>query len=265
LVLVSVSAFVPPLVAVGVAQEFGWRTSLGQWAVIAFVAILPWLFELRRNKVEEEIVTQALTIPLNVKHIKIWKSPTAIAMVVIWGVSSINGYAMFAWLPQILVDISGVTAQAAGVLLSLFAAMGLPAALLMPRLAVRYPNQAPLIYLSGALFFVGYGGLILTPESVPWLWVLLVGLGPILFPLNLALFNIRSRSQETLLRISGFAQGFGYLAASFGPLIVGLLHELTGSWQASLIFMFLTAVPALLAGRIIARGHSIDEELHARG
>ncbi|MFM7013425.1 MAG: CynX/NimT family MFS transporter, partial [Actinomycetota bacterium] len=110
LVLVSVSAFVPPLVAVGVAQEFGWRTSLGQWAVIAFVAILPWLFELRRNKVEEEIVTQALTIPLNVKHIKIWKSPTAIAMVVIWGVSSINGYAMFAWLPQILVDTSGVTA-----------------------------------------------------------------------------------------------------------------------------------------------------------
>ena len=264
LVIVSIGAFSPPLIAVPVAEAAGWRVSLGQWAVVALIASIPWLFALRQNKVEEPVVTQALTIPISVRHVKIWKSPTAMAMVVIWAVSALNGYAIFAWLPQILMDESGSTPAEAGILLALYAAMGIPAALSMPVLAVRYPNQAPLIYLSGILFFVGYGGLIFLPGFWSWAWVLLAGLGPILFPLNLALFNIRTKSQETLLRISGFAQGFGYLAAAMGPLVIGVLHELTGTWTSSLWFLFLTAIPAMLAGRVIARQKTIDEELEQR-
>ena len=264
LVIVSIGAFSPPLIAVPVAEAAGWRVSLGQRAVVALIASIPWLFALRQNKVEEPVVTQALTIPISVRHVKIWKSPTAMAMVVIWAVSALNGYAIFAWLPQILMDESGSTPAEAGILLALYAAMGIPAALSMPVLAVRYPNQAPLIYLSGILFFVGYGGLIFLPGFWSWAWVLLAGLGPILFPLNLALFNIRTKSQETLLRISGFAQGFGYLAAATGPLVIGVLHELTGTWTSSLWFLFLTAIPAMLAGRVIARQKTIDEELEQR-
>lgn len=264
LVIVSIGAFSPPLIAVPIAEAAGWRVSLGQWALVALIASIPWLFALRQNKIEETVVTEALTIPINVRHVKIWKSPTAMAMVVIWSVSSLNGYAIFAWLPQILIDESGSTPTEAGILLALYAAMGIPAALSMPVLAVRYPNQAPLIYLSGLLFFIGYGGLIFLPGWWSWAWVLLAGLGPILFPLNLALFNIRTKSQETLLRISGFAQGFGYLAAAMGPLVIGVLHELTGAWTSSLWFLFLTAIPAMLAGRVIARQKSIDEELQQR-
>ena len=261
LVIVSISAFSPPLIAVPVAEALGWRVSLGQWAVVALIASIPWLFALGSNKIEEPVVTQSLTVPINVRHVKIWKSPTAMAMVVIWAVSAVNGYANFAWLPQILMDESGSTPAEAGILLALYAAMGIPAALTMPVLAVRYPNQASLIYLSGMLFFMGYGGLIFLPGWWSWVWVLLAGLGPILFPLNLALFNLRTKSQETLLRISGFAQGFGYLAAALGPLILGVLHELTGTWTSSLWFLFLTAIPAMLAGTVIAKQRTIDEEL----
>lgn len=263
LTLVSISALSPPLIAVSVAEELGWRFSLGQWALVALLALLPWLFELRRNRVEEEVVTQSLTIPPNVRHIKIWKSPTALAMVVIWSVSSINGYAMFAWLPQILVDYASKTPLEAGVLLSVFAGMGLPTALLMPRLAARYPNQAPLVYIGVGLFFAGYSGLIFFPTFATWLWVVLIGLGPLLFPLNLALFNLRTRSQQTLLRLSGFAQGFGYLVASLGPLVLGILHEWSGNWISSLWFMFLSAIPAIFAGLVISRKRFIDDELAA--
>jgi CP family cyanate transporter-like MFS transporter len=264
LVIVSIGAFSPALIAVPVAEAYGWRLSLGQWAVLAAIAALPWLFALRGNRPEEELVTAALAVPINVRHVRIWKSPTAMAMVVIWSVSSLNGYSNFAWLPQILLDDSGSTPAEAGILLALYAAMGIPAALAMPVLAVRYPNQAPLIYLSAVFFFVGYGGLIFLPGWWSWLWVLLAGLGPILFPLNLALFNIRSKSQETLLRISGFAQGFGYLAAALGPLVLGVLHELTGNWTSSLWFLFLSAVPAVIAGSVISKQRSIDEELESR-
>jgi len=261
LVIVSIGAFSPPLIAVPVAEAAGWRVSLGQWAVVALVASIPWLFALRQNRAEEQVVTQALTLPVNVRHVRIWKSPTAMALVFMWSVASLNGYANFAWLPQILIDESGSTPTEAGVLLALYAAMGIPAALSMPVLAVRYPNQAPLIYASGLLFFIGYGGLIFFPGWWSWAWVLLAGLGPILFPLNLALFNLRTKSQETLLRLSGFAQGFGYLAAALGPLVLGFLHELTGNWTSSLWFLLLTAIPAMFAGTVIAKQRSIDEEL----
>jgi MFS transporter, CP family, cyanate transporter len=264
LVIVSIGAFTPPLIAVPIAEAAGWRVSLGQWGLVALIASIPWLFALRANRIEEPVVTQALTIPINVRHVKIWKSQTAMALVIIWAVSSLNGYAIFAWLPQILIDESGSTPAEAGILLALYAAMGIPAALSMPVLAVRYPNQAPLIYLSGLLFFIGYGGLIFLPGWWSWAWVLLAGLGPILFPLNLALFNIRTKSQETLLRISGFAQGFGYLAAAMGPLVIGVLHDLTGNWTSSLWFLFLTAIPAMLSGRVIAKQRTIDEELEQR-
>lgn len=264
LVIVSIGAFSPALIAVPVAEAYGWRLSLGQWAVLAAIAALPWLFALRSNRPDEEVVKAALTVPINVRHLQIWKSPTAMAMVVIWSVSSVNGYSNFAWLPQILLDESGSTPAEAGILLALYAAMGIPAALAMPLLAVRYPNQAPLIYLSAVFFFVGYSGLIFLPGWWSWLWVLLAGLGPILFPLNLALFNIRSKSQETLLRISGFAQGFGYLAAALGPLVLGVLHEITGNWTSSLWFLFLSAVPAVIAGSVISKQRSIDEELESR-
>lgn len=264
LVVVSISAFSPALIAVPVAEAAGWRISLGQWALVALVAGVPWLFALASNRAEEDVVTKSLSIPVSVRHVKIWKSPTAMAMVVIWAVSSLNGYAIFAWLPQILIDESGSTPAEAGILLALYAAMGAPSALAMPLLAVRYSNQAPLIYLSGVLFFLGYGGLIFLPGWWSWAWVLLAGLGPILFPLNLALFNLRSKSQETLLRISGFAQGFGYLTAALGPLVIGVLHELTGNWTSSLLFLFLSAIPALLAGTVIARKKTIDEELEEK-
>lgn len=265
LTVMSISALAPPLVAVPVAEFAGWRYSLGQWAVVALLAIIPWLFELNRNRAEEPVVTESLTLPSKIQNIKIWRSPTAVAMVVIWAVSAMAGYSMFAWLPQILIDESGSTPLEAGILLGLFAAMGLPAALVMPLLASRYENQAPLIYLSGAFFFTGYAGLIFAPGVLSWLWVLFIGLGPILFPLNLALFNIRTRSQQTLLRLSGFAQGIGYLGAAIGPLAIGVLHDLTGSWKASLWFLIVFTIPALFAGGVIARARQIDDELAERG
>jgi CP family cyanate transporter-like MFS transporter len=81
LVIVSIGAFSPALIAVPVAEAAGWRLSLGQWALLAAIAGLPWLLALRGNRAEEEVVTAALAIPINVRHVKIWKSPTAMAMV----------------------------------------------------------------------------------------------------------------------------------------------------------------------------------------
>ena len=69
---------------------------------------------------------------------RMWRLPLAWALVVGFAVSGVLAYTAFAWLPTLLVDIAGVSPATAGALLSLFAAMGLPASLLVPLLVVRY-------------------------------------------------------------------------------------------------------------------------------
>ncbi len=45
----AVSTFLPPLVAVPVADSLGWRVSLGMWGLVAGIALVPWVALLLKN------------------------------------------------------------------------------------------------------------------------------------------------------------------------------------------------------------------------
>ena len=259
--VLAVSTLVPPLVAVPVADSLGWRFSVGMWAVLTVFAILPWVGVLatRQPKHSEpsEMVEEADASVLR----RIWHAPIAWALAVVFACSSLNAYAMFAWLPEILHDTAHTDPAQGGVLLSLFAAMGIPAGLLIPVLAYRVKNLAVLIYAGIVCFLIGYAGLILVPATATWLWVVLAGLGPLLFPLCLVLINVRTRTHEGAVALSGFVQGLGYALGALGPLLVGLLHQLTGSWMAPLGFLVLTVLAAALAGAVVARPRMLEDQL----
>lgn len=257
--VMSVSTLLPPLVAVPVADAAGWHVSVGMWALVTVLAILPWLRILVLHRpahpdrdVEVETAQPAMAG-------RVWRSPLAWAMAVLFAVSSLNAYAMFAWLPQILHDVAGVPPLDAGALLSVYAGMGIPAGLLVPLLAARMRNVAVLIYVAVAFFIVGYLGLILAPGTATWLWVALAGLGPLLFPLCLVLINMRTRTHAGSVALSGFTQGLGYTLGALGPLAVGVLHQLTASWTLALVVLTATAVAAAVAGSIAARPHYLED------
>lgn len=257
--VMSVSTLLPPLVAVPVADAAGWHVSVGMWALVTVLAILPWLRILISHRpahpasdVEVETAQPALAG-------RVWRSSLAWAMAVLFAVSSLNAYAMFAWLPQILHDVAGVPPLDAGALLSVYAGMGIPAGLLVPLLASRMRNVAVLIYVAVGFFVVGYLGLILVPGAATWLWVALAGLGPLLFPLCLLLINMRTRTHAGSVALSGFTQGLGYTLGALGPLAVGVLHQLTGSWTLALIVLTGTALAAAVAGAVAARPRYLED------
>jgi MFS transporter, CP family, cyanate transporter len=188
------------------------------------------------------------------------RSRLAWALAVVFAVAGFNAYATFAWLPTILHDIAGTTPAEAGALLSLYAAMGLPAGLLVPVIAARYGKVRLLIAIAIAMFIVGYLGLLLVPTSATWLWVALIGLGPLLFPLTLVLVNLRSRTHSGAVALSGFVQSVGYLIVAIGPLAVGLLHDATGGWTVPLVFLLASVVPAAIAGLVVARPRYFEDE-----
>ena len=53
--------------------------------------------------------------------------------------------------------------------------------------------------------------------------------------------------------LSAFAQSVGYLVASAGPLVVGLLHSATGSWNLPLVLLLVLCAAELAAGLLAGR------------
>ncbi|MFD4420436.1 CynX/NimT family MFS transporter [Agromyces sp. NPDC058484] len=254
----SVSTFMPPLIAVPVADAAGWRVSLGAWAVVAAVSLLPWILLLvhpRRRMpgaVPEEAEPGLLRYAL--------RSPLAWGLTVVFAAAGFNAYAMFAWMPPMLDDIAGTPPAEAGALLSLYAAMGLPAGLLVPIIAARYGRVRLLIGVGVVSLVIGYLGLLVVPTSATWLWVSLAGLGPILFPLTLVLINLRTRTHAGAVALSGFVQSAGYVIVAIGPLAVGLLHDATDGWTLPLVLLLCSAVPAAIAGGVVARPRYFEDE-----
>jgi len=252
--LTALSATIGSLFAVPVAEAAGWRLSLGQWAIFAAFALMPLFPLLRNNRPPDEIDPEKTRLP-------VWKSPTAIAIGGVQGMTAVFGYVSFAWLPLLLVEHSGVSEFTAGSLLALFAIMGLPVSLVVPVLASRYPGaQSWIVFFSATVGSAGALGILFEFPNL-WLWVALLGLGPTMFPLALTLFNLRSRSQQTVLAVSSFGQGVSYLLASIAVLMVGILRELTGGWETALWLMFAVAITSSLAGIQLAKKSFVDDEL----
>jgi CP family cyanate transporter-like MFS transporter len=292
--IMALFSLIPPLVAVPVADSLGWRVSVSMWAVLALVAIVPWVGLWMRDRratagsgaagpaaagsgagpgagpaspsrpTASGAALDADLLPETPPTVvgRVWRSPLAWSMGLLFGATSLNVYAAFAWLPEILIDIAGVSPAQAGVLLSLYAGMGIPFSLLVPVLAGRMRSVAPLIALGLVFYVLGYGGLLLAPAALPWLWVALAGAGPLLFPLVLVLVGLRSRTPEGTIALSGFTQGIGYTLGALGPLLVGVLHETTGGWSIPIVFLIATLVIVAVTGRVVARPRLLEDDWH---
>ncbi len=256
--LLSAGTALPPLLAVPVSDAHGWRASTGSWAVLGLVAAVPWILTLRRAHLERT--------PIHTPHqrVPVWRTPIAWGIAVFLGCTGMSTYVLFAWLPTLLTD-SGSSPATAGAMLSLYAAVGVPAALIVPPITARLRNPFPLVLLFLTFFVSGYLGLLLTPQHLTALWVVLAGLGPAAFPMCLTLVNLRTATHAGASQLSGFTQGVGYGIASTGPIAFGALRALTGDYRAGFGLLGANLVVWLVAGWIACKPDTVEAALARRG
>ncbi|MCB8912447.1 MFS transporter [Rhodococcus rhodochrous] len=240
---VQLSTIVPAFVAVPLADAFGWRVSLGVWALIGFAAAVPWVWVLLRHRNAD--AGDVAPVDRNVDG-KVWRSPVGWGMAGMFGMTSLVTYSMFTWIPDILAD-AGASPAFGGAMVGLFALLGLVSAFGAPSLCARMENPFPVVVACASCFLIAFAGLWIAPMSAPILWIVLLGLGPSTFPMALTLINLRSRSHAGSAALSGFTQGVGYTVACLGPLLFGVFHDLTSGWTASFAFMTV-AVAVLVTG-----------------
>ncbi|HUG49993.1 MAG TPA: MFS transporter, partial [Terrimesophilobacter sp.] len=154
--IMALGATSPAVLAAPVAYAAGWRVSVGVWALVALLGLLPWigvLLQRRRDRAALALELDggaALIVPPSRMVNGIWHSRTAWVVAIVFSVTSFNAYAMFAWMPEILITTAGQTPVQAGALLGYYSAIGIPFALLAPVLAARMKNIGLIIELGAA-------------------------------------------------------------------------------------------------------------------
>ncbi|HEU5222771.1 MAG TPA: MFS transporter [Candidatus Lumbricidophila sp.] len=254
--IASISNALPPLVAEPIAEVAGWRVSLGVWAIVAVLAVVPWLSLRHGHSAPDNGIVEA-----RISLLQVAKSPTAWGIMLVFSMSGITAYSAFAWMPRLMQQHVGVDPVSAGALLAAFAIVGLPSALIVPIFAARRHGVAVITGLSVVCLVTGYLGLIFAGPGAPWLWAVLIGAGPMVFPLALVLVNLRTRTHAGSVAVSGFVQAIGYFIAASAPVVVGLLHERTGGWVVPLWLLAFAAVGIAVGGWLVARNRFIEDEL----
>ncbi|MFI5564297.1 CynX/NimT family MFS transporter [Amycolatopsis japonica] len=237
------SALTPPL-----ENAFGgWRQGLGAWSVLAVLALLVWILAARgagRAPVAEAGKQGSGRSLL--------RSPLAWMVTLFFGTQAFLAYVVMGWLPEVMID-AGVSKGDSGLLLGLISLIAVPISLVVAPMAARHKSQSPWIVGLGVPGFVGMVGMMVAPAASPLLWCLLIGLGMSVFSLALTVIALRARTGEDTARLSGMAQGIGYLMAAVGPFLFGLLHDLTHGWTVPWIMMLVVFAAQMTFGALAGR------------
>jgi MFS transporter, CP family, cyanate transporter len=231
----------------------GWRWALGVWAIPALIAAVVWL---RVPAAPGASRTTHTAVRLRA----LVHSRTALALTGFLGIQALQAYVVIGWSAQYLRD-AGLGAATAGLLLGLNSVVGLPISAVVPSLTVRPRLQRPLLLGFLTCYAAGWTGLWLIPTAAPWLWMGLLGVGMGSFSMVLTLIGLRARTPETTAALSTVTQGWGYVIAGIGPLLVGVLRGITGGYTGMFVLV-LTGVAGLgVTGWISTRQRYVDDEV----
>jgi MFS transporter, CP family, cyanate transporter len=251
LTTLSAGAIVSSLLSVPLYRSSGGsvRLALGVWAAPAALAVLLWLPQLRYRTVGAPPAVAGAPRA----GVKVYRYALAWQVTAFMGLQSLLYYAALSWLPTIFQD-RGDSPITAGNLLALMGVGNLATSLLVPVLAHRRPSQSVLVVPSLIGTAAGLAGSLWAPLGSAPFWVLVLGVSQGSC-LGLAIFFMMARAPDAdaAASLSAFSQSVGYLVASVGPLMVGLLHSATGSWNIPVALLLVLCAAELATGLLAGR------------
>jgi len=262
-----------------IAAVWGWPVAIAVWAGFALVAGVAWSFAVgpraawrRPERVEPvvetgpvELLSTVTTDTGSVRTVD-GRAPRTTApepvrparRLITWGLTLAFGgqafsyYALTAWIPTLLHDEIGFSAESSGASSSVFQILAVVGALGVPVLASRWRPRA-IIALVAFLWLAMPLGLLFAPQL--WLlWSVLGGAaqGGGITVVFIIIVRIVT-SDDDARRMSAFVQGGGYLIGSAGPLVAGSLHGATGDWTVPLLVVLASVLMLGVAGTLASR------------
>lgn len=236
-------------------KHFNYNIAISLIGIVTFIGIIIWSFQL--NKHETVNSSQTTT------NINVWKSPLSWQITLLMGGQSMIFYSLINWLPEFLLS-HGTPINEAGIYLSILQLAIIPLTFVTPIFAEKMKNQVLITFVTGLLFVLG----ILTLMSQPnwaFLGIILIGIASgLAFGLVNTFFGLRTENGLTAAKLSGMSQSVGYLFAAIGPLLFGILHDATNSWNTSFGILLVTSIIIMIIGSRAGRNITIEQTLGAR-
>ncbi|MGP9786715.1 MFS transporter [Glutamicibacter sp. 287] len=257
--MIAIGTWLAPQFSVPFANIGSWQTSIGSWALLSGIVLIPWMMQLFADRrVERPEVALPAAGGHEIARINPWKSKVAWGLAIFLAGNSAQTYVYFTWLPPYLYA-QGLDEAASGNMLALFAILGLPVALLVPLWVPRLKNPIIAVGLFTACWITGHLGIYLSPTQGTWFWVSMAGLGQGTFAIALLMMNLRSRTTYGSGVLSGFAQGLGYAGAAIVPMLFGVVQQASGSWGVAFSMLGGCIVVMLLGAVIINPSRTIED------
>ncbi len=241
-------------IPIATSGSFGWRGSLVIWSGLALITLLIWLPQLmKKHDAKKKINNQKIGGML--------RSPLAWKITVFMGAQSLIFYTLITWLPTIL-TANGYDIHLAGWGVFIFQFASIPFTFIIPVIADRMKNQVMLAFVSSGLILAGIIGLLAGLSELSILWVVFLGIGNgSAFSLSMMFFTLRTKDGYEAAELSGMAQSLGYLLAAVGPVLVGGLQDITGSWTLPLSMMALFAIVMLIMGVASGKNKQVSSNM----
>lgn len=241
-------------IPIAVSSGFGWKGSIGIWAILAIVALIFWLPQIYRRKKE------VLPGQKDIKGKSLWHSKLAWQITLFMGLQSLLFYSLVAWLPVILQG-QGMSPEKSGWMLSTIQFSQLPFTFIVPVIAGRMKNQVPLVWITFITMLIGLSGVLFGGTKFILPSAIMIGIaGAFAFSLAMMFFTLRTHNSFEAADLSAMAQSFGYLLAASGPPLFGLLYDLTNGWTIPLSLLIFATFCILVVGLGAAKDRYVSEK-----
>jgi CP family cyanate transporter-like MFS transporter len=237
---VVASSLTAPMLA-HIGEPHAWRAPLAVWGILAALALLVWTAVMRPWLAPEPArIANALPSEFTAEAVawSPWRDRRAWIAAGLFAAQGVIYYLLAAWLPAIYGE-AGANATTEAALFTVFNAATLPGIVLFPAWSDRLGRRRPAIVLSGLLILAGVQGLLTLPLADPWrwLWAVLAGAGvagafamALVLPADLA---PRGRTGAA----AGMVLALGYAAAALGPVIAGVVRDVSGSFHDAVLLL----------------------------
>jgi len=145
-------------------------------------------------------------------------------------------YAWTGWSPALMM-LKGASPELAGVITSITVWVGIPAFILMPRLAYKLGLRKPFLWAPAIALALAAWGAIHTPLPMSWPLMALVGISDAAKFTTTMTLPVEMMPKEEVGTASGLVLSVGYIGGIIGPLIGGRVLDLTGNLDISLLIL----------------------------
>ena len=233
----------------------GWRRSLALWGAVALVTMLAWLVvvpRLRQHVVHPEPGTAATGQRLP------WRSRTAWWVTAFSSVQMVVGFSGLAWITPYYASLGMPVADAAR-LFAFFQVIQLAAMITLPTISDFTRDRRPLLAVSVVATVAGVLIMVLAPIPLALLAIGLFGFGVGGgSALVLVLVSDYTSTQQEAARLGAMTLMVAFLVGALGPVLLGWLHDVTGSLVAGYAVMVALSTGLAFTLPVFRPGRTLD-------